>query len=340
MKKTHFLIMFAVILIVQAIEEEDFYKLLEVSRDASPDTIKKSFRKLSIKYHPDKNPNMKDMFLKINRAYEILSDPEKKKVYDIYGEEGLKNENQMQDERHRQRGPSARLDIHVELEDLYLGAVKELSIQKNIVCNKCHGTGGKLGKTKQCPMCKGRGVVMQDMNMGFGIIKMQSQCQKCGGKGIIFSETCETCRGRKVIKEEKKLRIDIEKGMRDGQTIVFDREAEQHPDMVPGDLIVTLRQNEHKFFTNRENDLFATIGLNLKEALLGYSKKITHLDKREFYIEDTKPTQPFWVKRIDGEGMPIHKFPSQKGNLFVKLEVRLPEKLSDEEKELVKQLFS
>jgi DnaJ-related protein SCJ1 len=317
-----------------------FYDILEVTAEADDKTIKKSFRKLSLKYHPDKNPDNHEMFLKINKAYETLMDPEKRKIYDIYGEEGLNQP--MQPHDHKQKGPSARLDIHVELEELYNGAIKELSIQKNVVCSKCHGTGGKLGKTRQCPQCSGRGVVLQEVNTGMGFtMRMQNQCPRCAGKGITFTETCESCRGRKVIKEDKKLRIDVEKGMQDHQTIVFERESEQHPDMIPGDLIVTIKQNPHKFFTSRrENDLYATFGLNLKEALLGYSKKIVHLDKREFYIEDNKPTQPFWVRKIDNEGMPVHKYPSQKGNLFVKLEVRLPERLSDEEKDLVRQLFN
>jgi DnaJ-class molecular chaperone len=170
---------------------------------------------------------------------------------------------------------------------------------------------------------------------------MQNNCNRCSGKGIIFSETCDNCKGRKVLKEDKKLRIDIEKGMKDGQSIIFERESEQHPDTIPGDLVVTLRQTEHKFFNmRRENDLYSTMQLNLKEALLGYSKKITHLDRREFYIEQKTPTQPFWVRKIENEGMPVHKYASQKGNLYVKFEVRLPESLTEVEKDLVNKIFT
>lgn len=322
---------------------EDYYSILGISKDADSKQIKKAFRTLSVKYHPDKNPGDKgvhEKFMNINKAYETLSDPEKRKVYDIYGEEGLEKENNLMG-HHKQKGPNARVDIHVELEDLYNGSVKELSIQKNVVCNKCHGTGGKLGKTKQCPTCKGRGVVMQDVNTGMGFtFRMQNTCDRCQGKGIIFSETCDQCRGKKVVKEDKKLRVDIEKGMKDGETIVFERESEQHPDMVPGDLVVTLRQRPHKFFHSRTgDDLHANIQLNLKEALLGYSKKIQHLDKREFYIESDRPTQPYYVRKLSSEGMPQHKFSSHKGHLYVKFNVRLPEKLSEAEKELVRQLF-
>jgi DnaJ-class molecular chaperone len=279
------------------------------------------------------------MFLKVGKAHEVLMDPEKRKIYDIYGEEGLTQPNLMNE--NKQRGPNARVDLQVELEDLYNGASKDLSLQKNEVCHKCHGTGGKLGKTKQCPHCGGRGVVMQDVQTGMGFtFRMQNTCQHCQGKGIIFSETCDACRGRKVVRVDKILRVEIEKGMKDHQNIIFERESEQHPDTIPGDLVVTLRQKPHKFFHSRtENDLHATFTLNLKEALLGYSKKITHLDNREFYVESNKPTQPFSVRKIDNEGMPQHKFPSHKGDLYIKFLVRLPEKLSESEKELVKQLF-
>jgi len=323
---------------------EDFYQLLGISRDASEKQIKKAFRSLSLKYHPDRNkgnPEAHEMFLKINKAYETLTDPEKKQIYDIYGEEGLSQEQNIQSRSNMPKGPNASLTLQVDLSELYNGNVKEMSITKNVVCKKCHGTGGKLGDTKKCPKCQGRGVTLQEVPTGMGFsIRMQNTCPQCNGKGITFSQVCETCRGRKIVKEDKKLRIEIERGMRDGQSIVFERESEQHPDTIPGDLIVILRQTPHHFFTERYgNDLNAKFELNLKEALLGYNKQITHLDKREFFIKSDSPTQPFYVRKISGEGMPQHKFPSNKGDLYVKFHVRLPDRLSEAEKLLVKEMF-
>lgn len=323
---------------------EDYYKILGISRDASEKEVKKAFRSLSLKYHPDRNKGNQeaaDMYLKINQAYETLTDPEKKKIYDIYGEEGLNQEQNLQQRQNMPKGPNARLDLNVDLSELYNGNIKEMSITKNVVCKKCHGTGGKLGHTKKCPKCQGRGVTLQEVPTGMGFsLRMQNTCPQCNGKGITFSQTCDVCRGRKILKEDKKLRIEIEKGMRDGQTIVFERESEQHPDTIPGDLILVLRQTPHHFFTERYgNDLHSKFELNLKEALLGYNKKITHLDKREFYIESKTPTQPFYIRKIAGEGMPQHKFPSNKGDLFVKFHVRLPDRLSEAEKLLVKEMF-
>ena len=172
-------------------------------------------------------------------------------------------------------------------------------------------------------------------------MQMQQPCEHCKGKGITFSETCPHCKGRKLVKVHKKLEITIEKGMRNNQNLVFKGEAQQSPDRLPGDLIMTLKENKHSFFKERKgNDLYADIKLNLKEALFGYNKKITHLDKREFYIESNKITQPDEERIITGEGMPVHKFPSQKGDLHLKFNVILPKSLNKKEKDLIREIFS
>ena len=321
---------------------EDYYELLGVSRDASTKEIKKAFRNLSLKYHPDRNPGDKkahELYLKINRAHEVLTTPELKEIYDIYGEEGLNQEENIQNEK--ERGPNARIDVSVDLSDLYNGATRTIQFEKNVLCSKCHGTGGKLGKTKKCPACKGRGATLQNINM-FGMqMQMEQECEKCRGKGIIFSEICPHCKGRKIVRENKKLTLEIEKGMENDQKIVFKGESEQSPDTIPGDLIITLKQQKHSFFKQRKrNDLYADINLNLKEALFGYNKKIKHLDGREFYIESNKVTQPDETRIITGEGMPVHKFPSQKGDLYIKFNVKLPKTLNKKEKELIKEIFS
>ena len=324
-------------------DDTDFYTLLGVSRDASQKEIKKAFRAKSLKYHPDRNPGdakAHDLYVKINRAHEVLTDPAQKEIYDIYGEEGLNKESNIQ-QRGREKGPNTRVELTISLEDLYNGASRSIQFERNNVCTHCHGTGGKLGKTKQCPVCQGRGVRHVTVTVGFGMqMQMQQPCDKCGGKGIIFSEVCPHCKGRKVVRENKKLNIEIEKGMRDGQTILFKGESEQIPDKLPGDLIVFLKQSRHEFFKERKgNDLYADMELNIKEALMGYKKKIKHLDGREFYIESNEVTQPNQVRKIDGEGMPVHKFPSQKGDLYIKFIVKLPKKLNDKEKEMVKQIL-
>ncbi len=323
-------------------ENEDYYKLLGVSRDATTKEIKKAFRSLSLKYHPDRNPGDKkahDLYLKINRAHEVLTDPELREIYDIYGEEGL---NQEEDDlfEEKERGPNAKIDVAVDLSDLYNGATRTLEFEKNIICPKCRGTGGKIGRTKRCPVCRGKGTTYQTIEMLGMEMQMEQECEKCGGKGVIFSEVCPHCKGRKIVREKKKITLEIEKGMENGQKIVFKGESEQSPGILPGDLIVTLKQEKHNFFKKRKrNDLYADIDLSLKEALFGYNKKITHLDGREFYIESNKITQPDEIRIVTGEGMPVHKFPSQKGDLYIEFKVNLPKSLSKKEKELVQEIF-
>jgi DnaJ-related protein SCJ1 len=322
---------------------EDFYKILGIDRSASEKEMKSSYRKLSAKYHPDRNPGDKsaqEMFIKITKAYETLSDPEKRKIYDIYGEEGLNKESQVSENR-KPRGQNAHVEMEVTLEELYNGTTKSFSIQKNVVCKECHGTGGKLGHTKTCPKCNGRGSVVEQMNTGMGFtFQVQNTCNKCGGKGIIFKESCPFCQGRRVIREDKTLKVEVEKGMKDNEKIIFPKESEQHPDATPGDLIVTLKQKPHYFFNLRDGDnLHASIKLNLKDALLGYNQNFRHLDGRSVKLSSNKPTQPFEIKVIEGEGMPIHNFSSSKGKLFIKHIVRLPESLTEEEKKLIEQIL-
>ena len=185
-------------------------------------------------------------------------------------------------------------------------------------------------------------MTLEDVDTGMGFsFKMQNTCRKCGGKGIVFSEICDHCKGRRVVRENKKLLLVVEKGMKDGEKLVFHKESEQHPDITPGDLIVTLKQRPHRFFHTRSgNDLHANMDLNFKEALLGFSKRFKHLDGRDVEISAREPTQPFFVRKVVEEGMPHHKFSSQKGDLFLKMNVKLPIRLTEEEKELVKQLFN
>lgn len=346
-KTKKFTLIFTLIIInclITGLLAEDFYDLLNIRRDATDKQIKKAFRKLSLKYHPDRNPGdhmAHERYLQINQAYETLMDPEKRQIYDVYGQEGLSNEQHLQQQRRMPKGPNARLDIQVDLEEIYNGNVKEMSITKNTTCKKCRGTGGKLGNTKKCNKCHGRGVVLEEVDTGMGFtMRMQNHCGRCGGKGIIFAETCDICGGRKVVKEDKSLRIEIEKGMPEGHQIIFPGESESHPDHSPGDLILNVKTNKHRFFESRmNNDLYATIELNLKEALLGYSKDFKHLDSRSINIQENTPTQPFWIKTIKREGMPIFRNDRSKGDLHLTMKVRLPQKLNDEEKKLINEMF-
>lgn len=196
---------------------------------ASSDDIKRSFRKLSLKYHPDKNPNDKaaaKKFADIKKAYEVLSDPDKRQIYDIDGEEGLQKDQQGQGQQgfnpfasffggqqqpgERQRGPNMHAETEVTLEELYLGATKEIRLRKNVICNKCRGTGAKDGNMKKCPVCGGHGHRMQIQQMAPGFnVQMQVPCDACNGKGKTYASACPICNGKGVKNEEKKLDLIV-----------------------------------------------------------------------------------------------------------------------------------
>lgn len=335
----------------------NFYELLNVSQDASDGEIKKSYRKLSKQYHPDKNAGDEEAqkkFQEIARAYEVLSDSEKRQIYDLEGQEGL--------ERHekggnapaspfdmffggggnqRRKGPDANVEMEVTLEDLYNGAERAARINRNVICPKCRGTGAKGGETKKCNACSGRGVRMvhQQMAPGF-VVQMQDTCHECGGKGNVVKHSCPHCTGKKVVMDEKLLTAAIEKGMKSDAEIRFERQSEQYPGVTPGDVIFKLKQVPHPRFTREGDHLHHEMHLSLKEALLGFRRSIRHLDSRDVEVDFKGVTQPFEVRKIVGEGMPLHDFPSQHGDLFVKYIVDLPKNLNEEQKKMIEKLFA
>lgn len=335
----------------------DFYATLGVQRDADDATIKKAYRKLSVKHHPDRNPGDAEAaqrFSAISRAYEVLSDTEKRQVYDLDGEEGLDRHEKGQNApanpfdmlfgggggRQQRRGPDAQVEMEVSLEELYNGGTRAARINRNIICPKCRGTGAKDGATTQCRACQGRGVrmVQQQMAPGF-VVQMQETCGECGGRGNIAKTACPHCGGRKTIMEEKTLTAQIERGMASDAEIRFERESEQSPGITPGDVIFKLRQGEHPRFKREGDNLRHEMKLSLKEALLGFSRPIAHLDNREVTVSHNGVTQPFETRKVAGEGMPMHNFPSQRGDLFVKYVVDLPKVLTQEQKDAIAKLF-
>lgn len=163
----------------------DYYEILEVSQDADEAEIKKAFRSLSRKYHPDKNPGNEvahNKYLEVTKANEVLSDATKRQIYDIYGEEGLNDPSHF----NKRRGPNFRFELEVDLEDVYNGLAKETTIRRNELCKKCKGTGAKDRKTVPCKACGGKGVRLQNVG-GFGFnMQMQVQCERCGGRGFVI----------------------------------------------------------------------------------------------------------------------------------------------------------
>ena len=331
------------------VKETKLYDILQVQPDAAPDQIKKAYRKLALKYHPDKNPDEPEKFKEISAAFEILSDPKKREIYDKYGEKGVKEGGGDMHSpfdvfdmffgggggrrRHPGEKSKGRDTVHqlkVSLEELYNGAVRQLAVQKNVICSDCNGIGGKAGSVQKCNNCNGSGVDVKLRQIGPGMVQqIQQPCRECNqtGERISDKDRCKKCSGNKVIKERKVLKANIDKGMKDGQKIVFDGEGDQAPDTDPGNIILVLDEKEHEIFQRKGRDLHINMDIGLAEALCGFTKVVTTLDKRNLVVTSLpgEIIRPNELKCVMDEGMPTYKSPFEKGRLVIHFNIKFPE---------------
>ncbi|ORY03013.1 heat shock protein DnaJ family protein [Basidiobolus meristosporus CBS 931.73] len=345
----------------------DYYAVLGISRDATLHQVKKAYRKLSKQYHPDKNPGDKEAskkFMELNEAYEALSDDEKRRIYDRYGEEGLKQEQQggghnpfdffsqffggggsrsnNGDFFHtpERRGPSINMDLEVDLKDLYLGVDLEVDIAKQVICHHCHGSGAKDPSDVQvCSTCNGRGIRTIRQQFGPAIQIMQTECDVCQGKGKVIKTQCPHCHGNKVERGYEQLTVIVQKGTADNHRIVYEKEGDQHPDITPGDIIFTIRTNPHERFTRQGHNLYARENITLVEALTGFEKTMEHLDGTPIILRRDGVTPSGFVQTLADQGMPHPNYSKEKGDLFVEYTVQFPTSLTEETKQKIKELL-
>lgn len=346
--------------------DEDYYDvlMLEKREDSAERDIKTNWRRLSKKYHPDLvGEGGREEYQKIQRAYEVLGDRKKRKVYDIRGEEGVKqfelglNQPSQQMDPFAQlfggfggmgggqggakRGSNVNMLMLISLEDVYNGAAHTVKLSKQKICRACRGTGAHSKEDLVvCRQCQGKGVVIKQIQIMPGIsTQQQAQCPKCAGKGKIPAKPCAVCKGTKVTKGTYQLGVDIEQGTPENFDLVYDMEADQNPDEIPGDVIFTVQTAPHKVFTRKGNNLEMFVDLDLKESLLGFIKNFPHLDGHEVELEEYGPIQHGQTHVLEDEGMPVHHVPSEKGKLTVTYRIKLPEKLSPEAQEKIKAVF-
>jgi len=236
------------------------------------------------------------------------------------------------------KGADLQVPLEVTLEDLYLGKTMRVAHKKQVLCNHCRGSGAeKPDDVETCPVCKGKGIRIVTQQLGPGFVQqIQTQCDKCGGKGQTVKSVCHRCKGRKVELSSEALTLIIERGMIDGQTIVFKQESDEAPDTQPGDLIFVISTVAHPTFVRRGNDLHMKTTISLLEALVGFSKEIKHLDGHIVTISSSNVVIPGQIMRIENEGMPVHDYPSIRGSLYVEFSIQFPPNHSEDQKKVFK----
>lgn len=325
-----------------------YYEVLGVSKNASQDELKKAYRKAAIKNHPDKGGDP-EKFKELAQAYEVLSDSEKREIYDQYGEDALKegmgggggghNPFDIFEQffgggssrgRRQKHGEDVVQTLKVSLEDLYNGTSKKLSLSRKALCPKCKGKGSKSGTSGRCYGCQGTGMKVTTRHIGPGMIQqMQHVCSDCRGSGEVINDKdkCPQCKGVKVTPEKKVLDVNVEKGMQHGQKIVFQGQADEAPDTVTGDIVFVLQLKEHPKFKRKHDDLYVEHTLSLTESLCGFQFALTHLDGRLLLIKSNpgEVIKPGQSKAINDEGMPHYQRPFMKGRLYIKFNVEFPD---------------
>ncbi|KAG9487250.1 hypothetical protein GDO78_007232 [Eleutherodactylus coqui] len=228
------------------------------------------------------------------------------------------------------RGKNVVHQLAVSLEDMYKGSSRKLALQKNVICDKCEGRGGKKGAVEKCAICKGRGIQIHVQQIGPGMVQqVQTMCSECRGEGerINPKDRCKQCNGNKVVREKKILEVHIEKGMKDGQKIVYHGEGDQEPGLEPGDVVIVLDQRDHEVYQRQDNNLIMKMEILLVEALCGFKRTIETVDGRTLLITSLpgEVLKHGNLKCIQNEGMPLQRDPFEKGLLIVQFSVTFPE---------------
>lgn len=342
----------------------DLYKVLELSKHASEQDIRKAYKRLSKKYHPDKNtdPGAEEKFVDIAHAYEILSDSTKRQIYDRHGEEGLKaheggqqhhanpfdifsnvfggafNTQQQQQVR---RGQTVLIEFEVSLADMYTGANIDFTMRKKILCDHCRGSGAASdGDIHTCSGCGGAGVKSFKQQIFPGMFaQTQSTCNDCGGRGRVIKKLCPHCKGEKVVEHTQQYTLELQPGTPEGFDVMFEGEGDENPDWEAGDVILRVRSRKEKgAWRRKETSLYWRETIGVDEALLGFQRNITHLDGHVIEIERQAVTQPGYVQTIEAEGMPLHQT-DDFGDLFIEYNVVLPVELNSDIRQKLTEAF-
>mmetsp|Transcript_11569 Transcript_11569/g.15234 ORF Transcript_11569/g.15234 Transcript_11569/m.15234 type:complete len:372 (-) Transcript_11569:159-1274(-) len=343
-----------------AVAHADFYKDLGISKSATSKEIKKAYRQMSLKYHPDKNreEGASEMFSKIARAYEVLIDEETKGIYDRHGEGGLKQHEDRaaqggggggggfddmfsqffgggQGRRNdaERRSPSVQIPLHLTLEQLYKGETLDVEYVRQVLCLNWEMC------VKSAPDCSGPGIRVRRQQLAPGFVQQVEQHdERCVARGKQWKPDCKECPS-KTETEKIDLTITVSPGLRNREEIVFEGVADEKPGMEAGHLIFVVWEDKHGLFHRDHDDLYLTMEIPLVDALTGFSFKLKHLDGHEFTVTQEGVTDCDFVQKVPGKGMPRRNSRGF-GNLFVTYEVDFPDELSQKQKAEIRKILT
>lgn len=338
---------------------EDYYKTLGVSRDASHDEIKKAYRKLSKQYHPDVNPNNKEAeerFKKINEAYSVVGDENKRKEYDNpirhsfggnFGGGGFDffseffNPNfgfnkQRNQQNYQRKGPDLRINVSFTLEEVINGTTKTIRYNRQVNCDSCGGNGSKNGSSlKKCHNCDGHGIVVQTVNTPFGRIQNSSTCNVCSGSGNIIDERCTHCNGAGRKEKQEEIVLNVPIGITEGFTYKIESAGGFSSGInTPGDLIVICHIQEDQIYKRINGlDLHRDIFISFIDAIAGKEDFIVKIFNEEIKIKIDPNSENGKILRLKGKGLPSQN--GQKGDLFLHINVFVPKELDENTKNIL-----
>lgn len=335
---------------------KDYYQILNVDRNATEEEIKKAYRRLALKYHPDRNPGDKEAeekFKEINEAYEVLSDPEKRARYDRYGrvddlgsifDFGFRTrfEDLFEDffgdffgtKARAKRGDDLKYNLEIEFEEAILGTEKEIEIPKEETCPSCRGSRIEPGfKPTVCSVCGGRGQI----KYSHGFFTINKTCDSCFGEGYIITNPCRECKGKGYVRVKKKLKIKIPPGVDTGTRLKIRGEGAKSPwDTVPGDLYVVIHVRPHSVFEREGDDIIVRVEVDFPTLCLGGEIKVPTLNGDRI-IKIPPGTEPGKVIRLNGLGVPKSRGYGR-GDQLVYINVKVPKNLNDRQRKLLEEL--
>ncbi len=346
-----------------------YYDLLEIPKTATQDEIEKGYKKAAFKWHPDRHRDNKEyaeeMFKKVGQAHDVLKDEQKRRIYDRFGEDGLKNmpppgaegggfppgfnpfemfggmggmfgggmPGMPQQNRQNDENRPILQEVKCTLRDVYLGSKRSENIERNIFCTNCEATGCQDKQVHNCTTCNGRGVQVMIHQIAPGMVQQSTRpCTICKGDGVdITQEKCLVCKGAKKKKETLKIDFEIKKGTINGQQMIIHGKGHQlGSSNTYGDIVFIVKVSSDSLFTRKDNDLHRTVDISLRKALLGFNMSLEHLDGKTIVIQSDKIINPFSVKKIPRMGF-VDSNNGIVGDYYIKFNVVFPERFNSKQ---------